>query len=130
MAEPMVIFKHLLFHENCNIHAIFAIMKIVVFIMAVTVLICSIIPCREVAFAINNGHEQTKILQSSNQQEHNDADNCSPFCSCNCCCGITFMFTTYQAVQPFGTFVQKHIFSLPSKVSDTSLPIWQPPQLV
>jgi hypothetical protein len=128
VAEPLVTSKHLLFHRNCIIHAIFAIMKIVVFILAVTVLICGIIPCREFAFGINNSQEQMKISQSSNQQNRNDTDNCSPFCSCNCCCGIAFMFTAYQLAQPMQTFIQKHIFHLPSQISDNSLPVWQPPK--
>jgi hypothetical protein len=104
-------------------------MKMLVFIMAVMVLICSVIPCREIAFGIL-GHDQTTILKSSGQQDHSDNDGCSPFCSCNCCCGITFMFTGYQAVKPLERFLQMPVFHLPSKITDNSLPVWQPPQLV
>ena len=104
-------------------------MKILVFIMAVTVLICSVIPCREFAFSVK-GNDQAFILNSANQQDHNDTDNCSPFCSCNCCCSFTFMFTAYQVVPPVAKFNPKHDLHFPSKIFDTSLPVWQPPQLV
>ena len=107
----------------------FALMKFFIFIMALTVLACSVIPCREVAFSVT-GHEQSKILKTSSHQEHSDGDSCSPFCSCNCCCGITFMFTGYQAVKPLERFLQIRVFHLPSKITDNSLPVWQPPQLV
>lgn len=105
------------------------IMKILIFILAVTVLACSIIPCSEFSLNVAGG-DQAQLIKSAPHQENNDSDNCSPFCSCNCCCGITLLFTTYQVSQPPLALTQIYNFHLPTKISDATLPVWQPPQLV
>ena len=109
--------------KRCN----FASVKILVFIMAFAVLVCSIVPCSE-QMNIANTQGQTKILKICSPQEHNDNDCCSPFCSCNCCCGITFLFTSYKINYPAVVPEQWNIMQLPGKISDASIPIWQPPK--
>ncbi|WP_460556884.1 DUF6660 family protein [Ferruginibacter profundus] len=106
-------------------------MKILAFIMALMVLVLSCVPCMDGAFAMKNGNIKAEISKSTgNHNEHNDSDNCSPFCTCNCCTGFTFSINTFQAGTTVFYAAKTIAFHLPSEISNIALPIWQPPQLV
>ena len=109
--------------------AIFATMKIFAFILAVLVLALSCMPCTDGANAMNNSDAKTEFSKSGKQQEHKDLDDCSPFCTCSCCTGFTFLFIPYQINYLIPQSAEKTAFLLPSKISDIALPVWQPPQL-
>ena len=97
--------------------------------MTVMVLALSCMPCMDDAYAMNSSNAKTEFSKPGKQQEHNDTDACSPFCTCNCCTGFTFLFTPYQIDHSISLSAEKTAFHLPSKISDIALPVWQPPQL-
>lgn len=103
-------------------------MKLCAFIMASLVLWLSCVPCSEAAYTAN-AKAKAEISKFNNQQEHNDTDNCSPFCTCNCCFGFTLAFFSCQIENPIFPADVKTLAYLPAKISEIALPVWQPPQL-
>ena len=104
-------------------------MKFFTFIMAALVLVLSCMPCTDEAFGMNNNKATTTFSKTQNQQEDNHSDDCSPFCTCNCCAGFTIISNSYQIGYVFFPSVEKNAVHLPVSLSEISLPIWQPPQL-
>ncbi|NNV57800.1 DUF6660 family protein [Limnovirga soli] len=104
-------------------------MKLFTFLLAVMVFALSCVPCMDGAFTANDNKAKAEISKSSEQKNHTDADNCSPFCACNCCTGFTLAFNTYKLVHPVLNEVDKASIHLPAKITSIALPIWQPPQL-
>ncbi|WP_462238757.1 DUF6660 family protein [Ferruginibacter sp.] len=104
-------------------------MKIFAFIMAITILILSVMPCMDGGFT-NNGEAKTEISKAENQPEHSDSDDCSPFCNCSCCSASVIhqvIFYNYLA-KPLIPAKKYSIYNL-SSYSDISFSIWQPPKV-
>ena len=104
-------------------------MKIFAFIMAVLVLVLSCMPCTDGAYA-NDHKASTTFSTPQNLPEDSDSDDCSPFCTCNCCAGFAIISYSYQIGCLYFPSVEKNAVHLPVCISEISLPIWQPPQLV
>lgn len=104
-------------------------MKIFAFIMALTVLALSVLPCTDASEVFDNT-TKSAISKSDNQHSPNESDDCSPFCSCSCCAASA----TYhvQAVnylhKPLNQEKQYAGFK-PSFYSEISFSIWQPPKI-
>lgn len=85
-------------------------------------------PCAdEVQSSVENGVEQFQVIDHPEPTPEDHEDDCSPFCSCNCCqtqiakaSGLLFEH------QPFieGENADKQ----PSMLSQVSFVIWEPPQ--
>ncbi len=80
-------------------------MKIVALIMAFLVLALSVMPCADAGAAINDGKAKSEITKTTDRQDHNEADACSPVCHCTCCAGFSINhFTASIAVtDPYGS---------------------------
>lgn len=106
-------------------------MKFFAFIMACIVLLLSVMPCMDNGNETNANKAKAEFSKSNNKQpQHPDTDNCSPFCSCNCCAGITYFPATYQAMHLVFPSAEKATALISAKASKIALPVWQPPQLV
>jgi len=81
------------------------------------------------AYTPGNTNARTILSKAHDQQQHDDSDACSPFCTCNCCAGFAFIVIPYQIESVVKPVVEKNAIQLPSSLSEISLPIWQPPQL-
>ena len=87
-------------------------------------------PCADIGVAANDSKAKTELAKSNTQKGDTQQDDCSPFCTCNCCAGfsINHFIATITHIPPYeSTTKAAH---LPSSVLDVALPIWQPPQLV
>ncbi|MET0638015.1 MAG: DUF6660 family protein [Chitinophagaceae bacterium] len=68
---------------------------------------------------------------SGGGETHSDhEDLCSPFCQCNCCAGYSIHYETVAEAEIFLPGKNKFISFLPEKISEVSLPVWQPPQIL
>jgi hypothetical protein len=90
-------------------------------------LLLSIVPC--VDAAKENTLSKTETSQNTTASHPNDIDECSPFCTCNCCVSPV-VFQNYS--MEFDCFY--FIKDCPSEytfndLSLTGTSIWQPPQL-
>ena len=98
--------------------------------MAFLVLGLSVMPCADIGIPVNDGKAKTELAKSNTQKGDTQQDDCSPFCTCNCCAGfsINHFIASIAYIFPYeSTAKAAH---LPSSVFDVALPIWQPPQLV
>ena len=102
-------------------------MKLFAFIMALLVLTLSCMPCADEALP---GEKANTALSKACSNSDDHTDDCSPFCTCNCCAGFTINVSFLQITGSISTVVAKNKIHLPERISNVSLPIWQPPQLV
>ncbi len=86
-------------------------------------------PCADEFFISKNSVNHI-IVEKGTDHQHNEKDECSPFCYCACCSvrsfsatEITITFFSQQTVLDKPSFMAKPTHQI-------SLPIWQPPQLV
>ena len=105
-------------------------MKIIVFLLACIMLAISCMPCKDRAYAVDNGKGKAEISTSHNPADDNCNDDCSPFCACSCCSGFVFNFPTIEIEHLILPTAEKFAAYLPADVSDIPSPVWQPPQLV
>ena len=94
-------------------------MKIFAYILAVVVLTLAIHPCADGTNV--TALQKTELSQNTDNSNHqNDFDNCSPFCTCQCCqsnffvSGITVSFPAVEIeiryVDPFQIFNSIELF--------------------
>lgn len=103
-------------------------MKFFAFVMAFLVLVLSIIPCADKDNGVNA--VKTEITKTSNSQQDQQEDHCSPFCQCACCTGFSLnhFIASIIIIESYQSKTQTAF--LPADILDITLPIWQPPQLV
>ena len=104
-------------------------MKFFAAIMALVVLALSVMPCADEADAFNPGNIKSEIT-TSNHQNNPQTDNCSPFCQCSCCAGVTLNHSvaSISSIQLFPDKKTARFLSLAA--INIALPVWQPPQLI
>ena len=96
-------------------------MKIIAYILALTVFGLSVYPCSD------GLHCDEEITTSHNHSE-DEEDDCSPFCACSCC-GSTYMESKVETIEPF---MEQINFSLTSHYSfhysfSYQFTVWHPP---
>lgn len=58
-------------------------LKILTYILSIIVVILTIMPC--IDKPLDKNADTVLITQQANDSTPNEADHCSPFCSCQCC---------------------------------------------
>lgn len=96
--------------------------------MSLLVFSLSIMPCMD-AFALNEDSAKTEISSSDNCPDHNDADKCTPFCTCSCCAGFTISNAFFKTEAIYHGQAKAYNTYLPPVPTEVSLPVWQPPKL-
>jgi len=75
-------------------------------------------------------HTAKTELGETTHHHHHDGDDCSPFCTCNCCATPVIQ---QEIFIHFGNFTLLQEYDLPEYVSavtsDYLSAIWQPPQV-
>jgi hypothetical protein len=104
-------------------------MKIFAFIMALMVLGMSCLPCGDSSFATDYAKAKVEMSKRTNQEDQDHNENCSPFCHCSCCAGVSITpplsINTTVAI----AFCRSFSFYSSSELIEVSLPVWQPPQI-
>ena len=105
-------------------------MKVFALFMACLVLLLSVQPCAD--------NDESTILTFTNTKTANDPaqhedkthnDNCTPFCHCSCCAGVSIDHIVTDIVQPYLHLTNAFLPSLATDLLQVSLPVWQPPCL-
>lgn len=103
-------------------------MKLFACILSIYIVVLTAIPCID---RPEDSHLQKSEIEgnTANSHQHTEGDQCSPFCTCNCC--GTPVIQQYFFVH-FDNFTLLQIYNLPEYVSavtsDYLKSIWQPPQ--
>lgn len=95
---------------------------------SIYILILTVMPC--VDQPEDPCVQQTSLSQTSDDNQTNDFDQCSPFCSCECC--VTPVIQQNQLVKLEYFTVLLNCFSdnyASVAPSGYSIAVWQPPQL-
>jgi len=103
-------------------------MKFLAIILSFYLLLLTAIPCIDAK--ADNKMQNTELSQEKqDNHHHSDSDNCTPFCSCNCC-ATSVVFQAYEVQLNCFPFCEKQYFPVTSAfISDTLASIWQPPKI-
>jgi hypothetical protein len=102
-------------------------MKLFASILSLYILFLTTIPC--VDAQADNALQKNEISQNTSDNQQNDADCCSPFCSCDCCTSPV-LYQDFIIYLNYSTIPQKFkIDYLSSYVSSLFTSIWQPPKI-
>lgn len=107
-------------------------MRFTATILAVLILVLSCLPCADID-AITPSLSSTEVSKSSQQhhEQHEGKDLCSPFCHCSCCSTFSVLnIPIHIPVLLHQPVCVTHTLHVSDAVTEISLPIWQPPQLV
>lgn len=104
-------------------------MRLVACILSFYIVVLTAIPC--IDRPGDNHLQKTEIGDNANNShQHSDGDQCSPFCTCNCCAtpviqqesiiqfDSTTLFQEYTVSEYISVFTSDYLSS-----------IWQPPQI-
>jgi hypothetical protein len=98
-------------------------MRLIALLLSFFVLYLTAVPCADV-FANGQETHATHSVPS-----HNDSDQCSPFCTCNCC-AMSMVCQVESVDFRVTTIVREHLTTYPTLlVPQRSGEIWQPPKL-
>ncbi|HET9569905.1 MAG TPA: DUF6660 family protein [Bacteroidales bacterium] len=100
-------------------------MRLIALFFSFYILFLTALPCADVPVK-DHSHDVSTSQHSTN---HEDDDQCSPFCTCNCC--STAIICQIHAVDfQITSLVREHRTTYPTLfVTQRSGDIWQPPQL-
>ena len=104
-------------------------MRFFAFIMAILVLAQSVVPCGDKESSTSEGKSKTELTKANNQQG-DQRDDCSPFCSCSCCAGVAFLAPSMKVSFLIAQMAPVYCGTITTHLFRVALPIWQPPQLV
>ncbi len=104
-------------------------MKIFACILSVYILVLTAIPC--IDRPEDHHLQKTEIEANANTNHHNHGgDQCSPFCTCNCCATPVIQqesIIQFNSTNLFQEFTLAEYISV--FTSDYLSSIWQPPQI-
>jgi len=100
-------------------------MRFASIILAVLVTILTTIPCDSACGEFTEVESQ--FHTQDEHGDHSDADNCSPFCVCNCCqTNFVLMQITNELSVAFSTI--EHVDKARTFISISSFGLWRPPK--
>lgn len=97
-------------------------MKIFALIMAVLVLALSIMPCAGRRNGMHSGKAKTALTKSSHENGDEQEEDCSPFCQCSCCTGLSINYFISSSDFPSYSNIA-HTASLSSDAIEVALPV-------
>jgi hypothetical protein len=102
-------------------------MKHIACILSIYLLVLTLMPCMDV-----HAHDsllKEEINQTTTDNRHHDFDQCSPFCTCDCC--ATHVIRKENVIHfDFAPIPQKCVTEYASNyVSSTYASIWHPPKI-
>ncbi|MDN3586287.1 hypothetical protein QWY86_06385 [Pedobacter aquatilis] len=105
-------------------------MKLFAIILCISILALSCISCEDFELADNSEIAIEQIITKDNS--HQDNDNCSPLCNCNCCGQLIIInLKVAQLTNPKPVHNREKIASyrncFPTNYAKN---IWQPPKLI
>ncbi len=119
----------ILLHTFVYICSIIFQMRFVAVIFSIYMLVLTAIPCIDSYYDVNSPYKTELTQENHASHHHNDSDNCSPFCTCNCC-ATSVVFHTQMAQLTCFSFTAKQYFPVTSVfISDPLANIWQPPKI-
>lgn len=102
-------------------------MRFFCFILSVYIIGLTAIPCIDKPL---HKHVEKSEIAGKTHHHHDDGDDCSPFCTCNCCATMVIQQDVFVHFDQFALLQE---FKMPEYVSAFTSSylnsIWQPPQV-
>ena len=121
----LIHYKELKFLITKQSFTIFATVKLICFILSLSVLVLSAVPCCADDYCNNELKTEHSCTE---HQDRNDCNNCSPFITCGTCIGFTFSKTDYN-FHPITRVQSKFIPYQQVFDENYFIEIWQPPKI-
>jgi len=102
-------------------------MKHFYFLLAVYFFVLSIAPCHDLPRG--GAFNTTEIAHQSTDNQHDDTDHCSPFCTCNCCASPVIQSSEVIDFTCFTYSDTYYNLGIPAFISSIYLSFWQPPKI-
>jgi hypothetical protein len=99
------------------------------YFLSLTILVVTLIPCAD-AEPITGDQDMAVIQWASDCQDDVHVDNCSPFCTCTCCPGLSLLHKSVTETIVISLEGNYYHAEIPGRLHYFALPVWQPPQLV
>jgi len=90
-------------------------------------LLLSCMPCGD-SSDCSEGEKTGVVINDTDHREHEDEENCTPFCVCACCAVPGFQAAAPIAIKNFTAHKQLNIFWEEDFFSASHGSIWQPPK--
>jgi hypothetical protein len=113
--------------ELFTIFAVNGILKYISFILTLYLLMLIVISCVDVH--MDHRSQYIEFSQNTTNNNHRDADFCSPFCTCNCCVSPVIIEETIIQYNHFMLPQEHHSCYISVYNSSQFASIWQPPKL-
>ena len=102
-------------------------MKLLTFMLTVYMLLLSCMPCNDSSDC--SAEEKVSItINSTDHDNHDDEENCTPFCVCACCAVPVFQSSAAIAIQKFSQQIVLNNYKEDKFFSTSFSNIWQPPR--
>jgi hypothetical protein len=103
-------------------------MRFICYILSIYFMMLISVPCADNLYGSHSTETEMGSPTNGNHQ-HNNGDQCSPFCTCNCC---TSPVIQQEFIIQFDKFALLQEYPVPEYVSAITsnylTSIWQPPQ--
>lgn len=98
------------------------------FILGVFFLWLSVKTCSDIVKTTDNCQTASCVHLETGHTDNHSEDSCSPFCTCQCCGGITLIYEFLHGFKESYTSLEKPLYS-ENSLSEISFSIWQPPKI-
>jgi len=103
-------------------------MKSFLLTFSIYLLSLSFISCNDLDRNANNSSQMVKAIKQK-QQNKQESEACTPFCSCSCCPTSAFYQTVlYLGIKKFELKSEKYCDFNSNFYSEITFSIWQPPK--
>ncbi|RYD82196.1 MAG: hypothetical protein EOP53_04355 [Sphingobacteriales bacterium] len=103
-------------------------MKFFTYLLTVYMLLLSCMPCGD-SSDCSEGEKVSVVLNDTDHNDHEDEENCTPFCVCACCAVPVFQAPVGVAVKTFTQRNQLNTSTEEDFFSASHGSIWQPPRV-
>lgn len=112
-----------------KIFFIFVPMKLVAYLLCFIIISMQSMPCGDTFYSAE-GTARISVTQDNHADAPQHNDQCTPFCSCNCCqtMVVKVNFNSLEKI-PHAQPLNNREYRLP-RVASLYYPIWEPPKLV
>jgi hypothetical protein len=101
-------------------------MRYLALLLSVYILALTAIPCVDL---MHPNQAMSQLTVEHNTQQHRDCDECSPFCSCNCCASAMVCSLPPLLTQVVVRTVPVQTQYRAPMAPNPYVPIWEPPCL-
>ncbi|RYY71277.1 MAG: hypothetical protein EOO13_03675 [Chitinophagaceae bacterium] len=103
-------------------------MKYFTVLMSLYMLLLSCMPCND-SIDCNEDTGVSVVSKTADHNDHEDEENCTPFCVCACCAAPVFQAPVAFTIRKFCPRIQLNFYLEEAFYTTSQSRIWQPPRI-